>query len=197
MDFLPGIDFHLYFDPIRDILIDHPGGVSEYELLGKLIELGYSEFNRQEDGGDLGLFQSHFLLFHALYRFQDHIRESGSGDLHIHCLDIRFKTGVISEKEGVILGDPMRQYYLNLENLYQTGESDVRDMLDRFWKRYTAREHVREALEELELDESVSFDEIQKRYRAMAFERHPDRGGAREDLVRLNLAKETLDRFYG
>lgn len=50
--------------------------------------------------------------------------------------------------------------------------------------------NVNEAFRELDLPRAASADEIKERYRALANERHPDRGGSHESMAALNSARD-------
>lgn len=198
------IDFSFFFQPLREILEANPNGLKEYELIRELGNRGISEFSADRLSDDLGLFQIHFLLFHTLYRLNDHLKQSGEGSLTIHVLEIRWNRedfqagpGEGSDPEGTLQpDDPLRRYYLNLDNLTETGVEDVRRMLEDFWKRYTARDRIGGALNLLGLTTEAGPDEIKKAHRRLVREHHPDLGGDGERIREINEAMELLRRHF-
>lgn len=199
-------DFSFFFTDILTILNENPDGIKEFELIQNLSGRGLSQFDHERYIDNLGLFQTHFLLFHTLYLLKDELIRTGRGTLHIHCLEIRLEGPVggedlqssnQSEKVGVEVHDPLRAYYLDLEHLAKTGESEVEDMLKDFWKRYQGYDKLDSALGVLGLDRQAGADEIQKRYRTLAMELHPDRGGDGERILELNAAMEVLQDHFG
>ena len=91
---------------------------------------------------------------------------------------------------------PLESYYLNEANLKETTDEDVYELLASFWNRFQASTDKDEALALLALQEPVEPEIIRKRYRELAFEHHPDRGGSAEKLATINQAMETLRVYY-
>jgi len=65
------------FEPIVEILEEHVQGLTEHKLLYALSDRGFLEFNPQLLSEELSLFQTHFFLFHVLYRLRDLLHEQG------------------------------------------------------------------------------------------------------------------------
>ncbi len=101
--------------------------------------------------------------------------------------------------EGLAEHDPLRDYYLNLNNLRDTTERDVEKLLASFWTRMQGGDEKRAALELFELngDQPLNLAAIKLRYRQLVSQHHPDRGGSTERLQSINLAMEILERYYG
>ncbi|MHB1292692.1 MAG: DnaJ domain-containing protein, partial [Sulfuricella sp.] len=74
-----------------------------------------------------------------------------------------------------------------------TGKQEVLEMLDTFWLRFARLGHRAEALAALGLADPVDYPEIRRRYRELAMEHHPDRGGELEKLQAINAAMELLE----
>lgn len=89
--------------------------------------------------------------------------------------------------------DPLRAYYLDLTHLEKTGKQEVLELLDTFWLRYTRHDRRAEALAALGLADPVDHLEIKRRYRELAMEHHPDRGGEMEKLQAINAAMGLLE----
>jgi DnaJ-domain-containing protein 1 len=170
-------------------------GLSEHALLSAL---------RQRDelawlGGDhsqhYNLFQRHFLLFHALYLMQQRDWAERHAYLEISPLHIQ-RHPYRSGEAGLDAVDPLRSYYLDLDNLVTTSAEDVKQMLNGFWQRYLAGEGREEALQLLGLEEPVDRQVIERRYRELAAQHHPDRGGDAQRQVEINKAIGILRQYY-
>lgn len=179
---------------LEGILAGSPHGMSEHELLRRLAgdEETRGPFERAYDD-DLSLFQAHFLLFHALYRLQERRLERGEGGVEIGVLRIRLLAPTGS---GSALADPdpLQEYYLDLDNLAAMDGPSVRELLTGFWRRFLAAGERAEALRVLGLEDPVSDEEIQRRYRRLCMEHHPDRGGETGRLQEINRAMRLLRR---
>ncbi len=168
----------------------HPAGLSEFELLQALRQregLGFAP-ERLDDSETL--FRTHFLLFHLLYRISDALAEGGGGGLEIGVLRIaRRPPGGGEGLPGV--HDPLRDYYLDLSNL-DTRREEIDRMLDDFWRGFVRHDRRGEALQVLGLDADADEETIRRRYRRLAMEHHPDRGGDKDRLQAINAAMAVL-----
>jgi len=172
------------------ILREHPEGLREYELLEIL----------RGDGpvrglDSLELFRVHFLLFHHLHRLRASLEAAGLGTIEIQCLRIRALPlqGPPPNPEKLPKGpEPLAEYYLDLENLSKTTREDVEALLRWFWKRYRVHGREQEALGVLGLPGRATRREIQRRYRALVLQHHPDRGGNPETFRNVVEAMEIL-----
>lgn len=180
---------------LREILEDHPEGVSEHALLKRLAERDVSLFNENYFHSPLGLFQCHFLLFHCLYLLRNELRTTWQ-DMNIHCLRIQLIPYRDTPSEYPALPDPLADYYLDLDNLESTDEADVLAMLDSFWKRFAGDDQRDEALAVMELASPTSYPDIKQQYRRLAMQHHPDRGGDPAQFQRLEWAMGVLRVLY-
>jgi hypothetical protein len=181
-------------DLVLQILRQHPEGLTEYALLRRLQQSRQGDFPAGLFKDNLTLFQAHFLLFHALYRLRDQLSESGQGWLEIDVLRIALAPPRgPSDARPLVHPDPLRGYYLDLENLRDTGARDVERMLGGFWRRYLANQRRAEALQALGLSDPVDPATIKQRYRRLAMRHHPDRGGDQERFRRLQAAMDVLE----
>lgn len=178
-----------------ELLRQYPAGISEYSLLKRLREADYALFPKLALGDNLGLFQSHFLLFHSLYRLRDRLHAEQLGVLQISAFLIEL-TGYEGAEAALCLKDPLREYYLDLANLDETGEADVQRLLDQFWRSISpvASPHVEEAMVTLELEQACDFSHVKAQYRRLVMQHHPDRGGEAVKMHELNDALEILRR---
>lgn len=165
-------------------LENEPEGMSEYDLIAKLKSQGYFDFLSQP-ALPHELFQAHFILFHSLYLLSDVLAEQKLGELDIHTLKIQllpYQSG-----ENVLqLDDKLKSYYLDFNNLENTSEEDVYDMLASFWNKFNKFENRDVALAELGLKDPVNDKVIKKEYRRLIMLHHPDRGGDTEKIQKLN-----------
>lgn len=181
---------------LHEILDDHPEGLTEYDVLLRLAECNVSLFNEDYFKSSLGLFQRHFLLFHSLYQLRDRLRTSRQGDLKIHCLSIQLIADTSTPSTHPALPDPLASYYLDLDNLKSTGESDVLRLLNNFWATFAGNERRDEALAVMLLDHPCSYPVIKQQYRRLAMLWHPDRGGDQTQFQRLEWAMSVLRILY-
>jgi DnaJ-domain-containing protein 1 len=179
------------------LLTEHPDGISEYSLLKHLRDDDYALFPKLELDDHLGLFQSHFLLFHTLYNLRDRLHAEQRAILRISALLIElgdYQGGEVSLCEA----DPLRDYYLDLSNLYKTGEADVVELLSEFWRRMQLGEpqQVAAALAVLELEQAEDYAQVKHQYRRLVMQHHPDRGGEAAKMHALNEALEVLRNHF-
>ena len=178
------------------ILRDHPNGLSEHDLIRKLAH-DDPAFCPDAYTDELSLFQCHFILFHHLYRLRDELWNNREGDLAIHCLKIVLRPCPDGSDCLPATPDPLRAYYLDLTHLEKTDKQEVLELLDTFWLRFACHDRRAEALAALGLADPVDDPAIKRRYRELAMEHHPDRGGEMEKLQVINAAMELLEPVRG
>jgi hypothetical protein len=167
-----------------------PQGLSEYELLNTLSKQ-IPAF--QTDRADpLSLFRQHFLLFHCLYRLQQELFQQQRAQLEIGPLHIVLRAYQPGPAAQLALADPLRDYYLDLHHLIETGAEDVAALLDAFWLRMSRDDQRADALWVLGLNDPVDDAQIRRRYRELVMRHHPDRGGETARLQLFNAAVATL-----
>ena len=190
------MDGNTFEQHLLEVLQLHPAGLSEYELIKKLEAEGQSGFEEDCLTNNLSLFQTHFFLFHSLYQLGELLAlDQGQGyRLEIHTLRIQLIP--LKDKNNAALAehDPLRDYYLDLNNLNDVNEDEVSQLLTQFWKRFITNDERRDALEELELQDPVDWPTIKKQHRRLAMLHHPDRGGDEERLQAINTAMDALAR---
>ena len=180
---------------LLEILENRDTGISEYELIRLLGERGHKRFSGSFLGNEPELFRAHFILFNALYCIRQKIRERDQRDIEITAVKIMLLNGG-EAKAGIQKADPLAAYYLDVKNLKETTDDDVYELLASFWNRFQVSSDKDEALAQLALSEPVEPQAIRKRYRELAFEHHPDRGGSAEKLATINEAMDTLRVYY-
>jgi hypothetical protein len=156
---------------------------------------------------NLDLFQKHFLLFHALYKLNEQLQVAQEGMLIIEALNIQFLPAPKNQKNitndpdrnlnlELAPNDPLRDYYLNINNLHDTSSEDVDNLLDSFWLNLEDNSEKIKALALLDLQEPCDLVIIKKRYRQLLAKCHPDKGGSVEKTQALNDAMSILKRSY-
>ncbi|MDO9320515.1 MAG: DNA-J related domain-containing protein [Pseudomonas sp.] len=172
-------------------------GCSEYQLIQQLRQQQSTPLDNLASDPHLALFQTHFLIFNALYRLRERLWLARSAHLQISplcCQLLPYQAGSAELAEH----DPLRDYYLDLQHLQSTNAHDVEQLLASFWTRLQGGDEQRAALELFELSAQPALDlaRIKHRYRQLVSQHHPDRGGSTSRLQSINLAFEILQRYY-
>jgi hypothetical protein len=184
---------------LQDILLNHSDGLSEFELFNQLKSPPYELFSADALRDPLSLFQSHFIVFNALYQLGDQWLRNKTGLLQIHCSCIR-RNPWEAGQNGVLKQDKLRAYYLDWKNLSDTDQSQVEAMLDSFWLAYSGMPgqtqnnnmSLQQALDLLVLTTPFSLQQLKQQYRKMLHKHHPDKGGNNGQTVQLHNAYERL-----
>ena len=188
---------------LHDILLTHNDGMSEYALFNLLKSAPYELFTTEALRDPLSLFQSHFILFNALYHLRDTWLRDKTGLLEIHYSCIRHHPWEAGTS-GVITQDKLRSYYLDWTNLSGTDQSQVEALLDSFWLAFSGMPSQvqdnnmpqQQALDLLNLTTPYSSQQLKQQYRKMLHKYHPDKGGSCEKTVQLHNAYEQLKTKY-
>ena len=188
-------------------------GISEFDLIALLKRPPYSLFDEDALRDPLMLFQTHFLVFHALYKLQIKWRESGEGQLDIHTTKILLRDDIqpqnippqnkdATQAQTHLAGlDPLASYYLNLDNLKGTSEADVAALLDDFWRQMAGQKlgvpntkDRDKACDVLKLDKQdiLTLNSLKAHYRKALLKVHPDRGGNVEEAQQVIQAYRVL-----
>lgn len=173
----------------------NPEGVTEHQLLE---EIGHSDLGRELPGraDSYSLFQSHFLLFHALYRLRQKLWAEEKVCLEISALRIIVRESEANENVPEA-ADGLAEYYLDPENYYRASPESVDEMLLRFRILFENRQYRDEALSILGLVDPVDNKGIRQAWRQQLMQHHPDRGGCPEKAAELNRAFDRLLRQRG
>lgn len=177
--------------PLLVLLQQAAGSYKVHELMASLRQQGAIPVLADDE--QLQLFRVNFLIMNALYQLQAEIWQEGWW-LVISTLDIRLEplAGNQEANHGFALGENLRSYYLDWQVFWQTDRAEVEALLNRFWRAYDGEGHKAEALALLGLNEGASQEAIRRRWRELALQHHPDRGGNAETFVRIRWAWEVL-----
>jgi hypothetical protein len=190
------VDSSTFEQHLLKVLLLHPAGLSEFELIQKLETEGQPGFNADCLKGNLSLFQTHFFLFHSLYLLSEQLVPGNDLEnnyrLEISPLCIQLIPQKDNPGASIATHDPLRDYYLDLNNQKAINETEVNQLLTRFWERFISNDERRDALQELDLQDPVEWHIIKKQHRRLAMLHHPDRGGDEERLQAINAAMELL-----
>ncbi|MCW8109890.1 molecular chaperone DnaJ [Alteromonas ponticola] len=173
-------------------------GISEYRLIEMLKHEPFTLFKQHALSDSLSLFQTHFVLFNALYQLQQQWRQNRTGMLTIHTLNIKLLP-YAPQGAGINLHDPLAAYYLDWNNFNGTKVGDIDKMLEDFWKRMTCRcayseMEIQNARDTMEIPESVTLKKayLKQQFKRLQHQHHPDKGGDAEKSKHIVAAYDLL-----
>ncbi len=169
----------------------HPAGMSEHTLIKQLQAGDEPALHHARLSEPLALFQIHFIIFHALYRLRDQLWQQQQGHLEVGALLIRLLPYHAGQQK-LSPNDPLRDYYLELNNLETTDKQDVDELLTVFWRKLGSGNGRKTALDELGLSDPVDDATIKQTWRQLVMQHHPDRGGDKAKLQMINAAMDWL-----
>ena len=189
----------LLVDLLQDLLHQQTDGYEEIALMKALETARPDVFQRGDLNDKLNLFQSHFVLFNALYHLQQQWLDEASGYLAISPSLIQ-KQALTETSDKQPLNtevDHLKDFFLDPANLNDTDRQQIEQWLDNFWNMQpcTSDEELLLILE-LSSKEKYSWAAIQKKYRQLSMQYHPDRGGNTEKLITINQAYQLLKKRY-
>ena len=182
---------------IDAILITHPDGMREIDLIDALAERAPGTLSRADLTHPMSRFRVHFMLFHALYQLRANLIADQVAQLTIAPLSIKREPWQSSGSHAIDTHDPLAAYYLDWRNLSQVDVGDVMAMIGGFWQTMAAPTDIQSALASLELSPSASWPEMKQQYRMPSMTRHPDRGGDTEAYQKIQAAYDVLKKRYG
>lgn len=175
--------------PLLALLRQASGSYKVHELLA---ELRRQELIPPLPGDEQQLFRLNFLIMNALYQLQAELHDEGWW-LLISTLDIRIEPlAPRNTASALARGEALRSYYLDWQVFWQTDREEVEALLGSFWRAYARDEHRAEALTLFALPAGAGPDAIRRRWRELALQHHPDRGGDADTFIRLRWAWEYL-----
>lgn len=159
-----------------------------HELMEALQSTGVT-IPTQAEEPQLVLFQKNFMLMNALFELQRSLRLDG-WYLHVSTLDIHLAPQP-GPTDLPVSGSTLSDYYLDWSNIH-IASAEVDALLDAFWHRYTGLSQRDQALHALGLEQDSDWETVRARYRKLAAEHHPDRGGEQSRFVEIRAAYEQL-----
>ncbi|MFQ2389077.1 DNA-J related domain-containing protein [Aeromonas dhakensis] len=176
--------------PLLALLRQASGSYKVHELLA---ELRRRELIPPLPGDEQQqLFRLNFLIMNALYQLQAELHDEGWW-LLISTLDIRLEPlSPCNAASALTRSEALRSYYLDWQVFWQTDREEVEALLGSFWRAYARDEHRAEALILFALPAGAGPDAIRRRWRELALQHHPDRGGDADTFIRLRWAWEYL-----
>ncbi len=185
---------------LTDILLEQALELSEYDLIRQLTEEPYFIFDTNTLSDQLNLFQTHFVLFHVLYRLRDQWQSSRQCWLDISPLSIKIVPCHQFTKGGsehyLTENDALKNYYNDLSHLGNTSREDVEHLLTSFWQKYLNPKQRLDALLSLNCTISDDWPTIKSSYRKLAMQAHPDRGGDHDQFTKIQQAYELLKIYH-
>ncbi|MCP8898887.1 DNA-J related domain-containing protein [Gilvimarinus xylanilyticus] len=185
--------------PLRELLCEAGDGYTEHSLIKIMVarELLPADFSTSPRK----LFHAHFVLFNALYRLKDELFARNLGlaiglvDVRVYAISTARESAVDTPREA-----KLRTFYLDWQHHADATDASVQALLDDFWRQFqrlgVASDDKARALDALGLDDSADYREIKQRYRRLAMQAHPDRGGDTQTLQEINGAMSVLQRCY-
>ena len=176
--------------PLLALLRQASGSYKVHELLA---ELRRQELIPPLPGDERQqLFRLNFLIMNALYQLQAELHDEGWW-LLISTLDIRIAPlAPRNTASALAQGEALRSYYLDWQVFWQTDREEVEALLGSFWRACERDEHRAEALTLFALLAGAGPNAIRRRWRELALQHHPDRGGDADTFIRLRWAWEHL-----
>lgn len=177
-------------------LQEQSSSVGEYELIQLLNEAGLFD-PLVKMSSSLLLFNKHFLTMHCLYSLQEECSQNNQ-ILIVSPLEIQIlKSKSLAQNQHLgFAHHKISQYYLDLNNLKEATEDTVEELLQSFWKKFTAWQSGGSAFEALGLTEKASWAEVQQAYRKKAQLEHPDKGGTAETFSEVREAYQILKKRF-
>lgn len=170
-------------EALSELMPQHVNGIGEYELLQKLKQPPYQLFSDAGLADPLVLFQTHFILFNALYVLKDRWLQEQKANLDIVLTHIRYLP-YQKGQEALAKEDKLRAYYLDWQN-FSIDKQDVERLIESFWKLMSGvnmqvqlePERVSLAYQCLELPAESNFVVVKRQYHKLLHQYHPDKGG--------------------
>lgn len=178
---------------------------TEFELIQLLQNPPYQYFDASSLQTNAGLFRTHFVLHHCLYRIQTQHLNNDSSYLLITPLNIQRVALNQSVVVDIERDSKLADYYLDLGHIKNTTEEDVQDLLDSFWDRFVECQYVTDsfneadiqcAFETIGLETNATWPEVRKQFLKLINKTHPDKGGKEGSSKILISHYQLLKRYF-
>jgi len=178
---------------IKNILDSSCEQKSLYQLI---VEIQLDKMDCLAENADVKRFQQNFIVMNALYQLTDiYVKESKQ--LCISAIAIYVMPATVSSAIAVLnnAGDAkLKNYYLDWTNYKNTNAQDVYNLLNAFWQRYSRSRYNNKdkALADLGLANKAKQKEITQQYKKLANQHHPDKGGDKQQFIKIKKAYDAL-----
>lgn len=172
------------------------GEIQELELIKALQQPPYQLFAENSLQTELSLFQTHFLVYHALYKLREQWLQDELAIIDIALSRFTIHPYCNNTQTLPTVDDGLRSYYMNLDNV-EINQCEVEALLNSFWERFLKGQLVDEnalqqAYQVLSLAPSCTDIELKKRIKSLSLTHHPDRGGDDELFKHYQQAYELI-----
>mgnify|MGYP000011437983 FL=1 len=182
---------------LEDILRVHTEGLNEIDIINLLDEQYHDIFPKKNLSDSLILFQTHFILFNALYALRDQFWANENGHLVLGPVKIcLYPYNYSQHSQTLAEADHVKEYYSDFANMAQTDREGVENLIRSFWQQLGIHYEQPKAFSILGLEYPCEWQDVKKQYRKLAMQHHPDRGGDKERLQEINDAFETVKKVY-
>lgn len=182
---------------LEDILRTIPSPLREIELINILDAQYHEIFPKRSLSDSLILFQTHFVLFNALHHLKLQLIEQESGFLNIGPITIQLLPyHHITHSTYLTEPDNTSDYYLDWSNFSKTSKEQVDRLIWDFWETMGWQDQQDDSFKTLQLKYPCTWDQIKTQYRRLAMQHHPDRGGSKTELQKINDAYAKLKKVY-
>lgn len=169
------------------------GPAKPFDLIQRLNQQGLFDFFAGDEPM-LALYKKNFLAMHALYTVQDRLLSRG---ISLAISPISLTVTPLADCEGSALtaeATALGEFYLDLNYFNDATSETAHKLLESFWQKYHAHDHLTEAFAVLELEPTQVFAEVKAQYRRLANIHHPDKGGDEEQFRRMQEAYGVIKR---
>lgn len=185
-----------FITDILRMLKSTPDELKIYDLLAgvdkKLMEhlVDTADYN-------LATFRKNFWLMNALYQLQDQLLEE---DVFLSIGQVSVNLAPGGAVSYQYLSDhsdhKLKSYYLDWNNYQDATIDEVDRLISSFWEMYSSNDKKSDALLVLGLEAGSDWNEVQQRYRELASQHHPDKGGDSAKFIEVREAYEILSQAY-
>ena len=162
----------------------------------------------------VALYQKQFIIQSSLFELQDeyrvlnlqnadYIADPDDAKLIEICeVDVFMRDIHFSETDTYLLAledtaaQILLEHYRDYDRFFSARSDTVAGLLESFWAKFRDFSESDEAYMTLGVTAQTSWEDIQKAYRLLASEHHPDRGGEGEQFIQIRKAFETLKRRH-
>lgn len=191
-------------DILSSFIPQFNAGISEFEIISILKQAPYCLFDEDALREPLMLFQTHFVLFHALYNLRKQWRKQKVGELNIGPTIIKLEA-YREFAANLTVADPLADYYLDWQNFAQATQTEVEQLIAGFWQTMAGQQgfyqdnddDIQNALLTLNISklEGLSLSKLKLQYHKLQHNNHPDKGGNTQKSQAISHAYAILRKY--